>query len=386
LALLHTFPHEYGAELLDRTTLADLFEAEATGIGFTHVEVGVELCQQWGLDEDIVQAVSRHHLTVLAVDQTEPDDSQRLTHALMLAARCAEYLESVQDQRADDRSQLESSLDAQTIPSDLKSIDEFLKEIQLRVGEVAATLSLDIGEVASADNILISAKTALQEIAIKSQLDAVGAQQRAESTAQQLKDAETQKQQLQEHAYRDSLTGAYNRHYLDKVIDQQLELSAERDTSLGFLFMDIDKFKGLNDTYGHALGDTALKTFATIIRGSVRKSDVVIRYGGDEFLVLLVDVTDADITNIAGRICRKVREVELDTEGHVKFSTSIGGILFSPGKTTIASAADLIVEADRAMYEAKQGGGNQVQLYRRTNADATSLDSLDDHAPAGVTD
>jgi diguanylate cyclase (GGDEF)-like protein len=247
-----------------------------------------------------------------------------------------------------------------------REVRGFLDEVHRRVGEVAASLCVEIGTMPSLDEILASAKEALEEIAVQSQFDAVAARQQAEHAAERLRSVESQTEELRQHAYRDPLTGAYNRRFLSNVLEPQLERCVKRGISLGFLFLDIDKFKGLNDSRGHDTGDHALKMVSNVLRQSIRDSDLAIRYGGDEFLVALLDVKEAELSRIAKRICRRIRKSRLDVAHRVRISSSIGAVFFLPDAGKSFDTEYMMREADLAMYAAKQRGGDQVSCHRVT--------------------
>jgi two-component system cell cycle response regulator len=163
-----------------------------------------------------------------------------------------------------------------------------------------------------------------------------------------------------ELAVTDGLTGLYNRRYLDSHLAAMFDDSVRRGRHLSVLVLDIDKFKPINDTYGHDAGDEVLREFATRIRSQTRGIDVVARYGGEEVVVVIPD-TDLDIARI---VAERIREcVEDEAFGihqmtrNVRVTVSIGVASRLPGDT-VASA--VLKRADVALYRAKELGRNQV--------------------------
>ncbi len=158
-------------------------------------------------------------------------------------------------------------------------------------------------------------------------------------------------------ALTDSLTGLYNRRYFDVHLEKLLEKNASSRKSLGILMMDIDHFKSVNDTHGHAVGDEILKEFAKRIQDGLRGFDMVARMGGEEFVVLLPDVRRATAYIIAERLRKSFSEVPIkcatDT-GELIVTVSIGGTIVEKG--TRAEALTVMKEADDALYQAKAGG------------------------------
>ena len=159
-----------------------------------------------------------------------------------------------------------------------------------------------------------------------------------------------QDQKLKEELYKDPLTGAYNRRYYEEVVRKSIGPA-------GIALMDVDDFKICNDTYGHYAGDMALKTVANTIQSCIRKSDLLIRYGGDEFLLVLPGIPGDFLQTKLEQICTAAQMASVPGYSHFRISLSIGG--------TIQSLADpmenIVRRADRLMYQAK-GRKNAVMV------------------------
>ena len=158
-------------------------------------------------------------------------------------------------------------------------------------------------------------------------------------------------------AQMDSLTGINNRSAMDRSLQREVELSHRHDTSLSLLIIDIDHFKRVNDSYGHTAGDTVLKSMANCIKDTMRTSDMLFRYGGEEF-ALLLSGTDIDGARQVGeRIRNAVQNYPFVFDGkELDMSVSIG--VASLGRRD--SASRLFDRADAALYQAKKAGRNQV--------------------------
>lgn len=170
-----------------------------------------------------------------------------------------------------------------------------------------------------------------------------------------------------ERALRDPLTGAYNRAFLTEFLNKQLAAAARRGVGLGVLAVDLDHFKRLNDTHGHAAGDRALIAAVEAIQREVRSSDAVVRHGGEEMIVVLVDTDLAGAGEAAERIRAAIEAITIESErGAVPVRASLGVAAFPDHGHDQSS---LLAAADRALYRAKDLGRNRViSADRRDNA------------------
>ncbi|MGE8389890.1 MAG: diguanylate cyclase [Pseudomonas sp.] len=155
----------------------------------------------------------------------------------------------------------------------------------------------------------------------------------------------------------DSLTGLPNRRSFDLLAAQALQ-EAQRDCApLVALLIDLDHFKALNDTHGHLAGDEVLRQFANVLQGSLRQSDILCRWGGEEFIVLLRETEGRQALDVAEKIRRRTEQLTFSyDEQPLRLTTSIGLSGLQPGDTLHA----LLTRADRALYRAKQAGRNRV--------------------------
>jgi diguanylate cyclase (GGDEF)-like protein len=177
---------------------------------------------------------------------------------------------------------------------------------------------------------------------------------------------------LKDSAFRDGLTGLYNRKFLDEHTKKLIPQIKRKESNIGVLMLDMDHFKAVNDEYGHDIGDKVLKELARILEETVRESDLVIRYGGEEFIVLLVDVqTEEDALNVAHKIAQRVRENEISVYAgnKLKKTVSIGLSMFPKDSNVLDT---VIKNADIALYEAKSTGRDRV--VRFTEEQVSSVD------------
>ena len=169
-------------------------------------------------------------------------------------------------------------------------------------------------------------------------------------------------QQLYILSTTDSLTGAFNRRYFMDSAAREFSFHLRHQTPLSLLVMDIDYFKKINDTYGHGVGDDAIKAFVGVCLGVLRREDVLGRTGGEEFAVLLPQTGLDGAEAVAERLRQRVEAIELLLGGErVRFTVSIGAAEVRAEETSIEMT---LTRADRALYEAKAKGRNRVVLDR----------------------
>lgn len=173
-------------------------------------------------------------------------------------------------------------------------------------------------------------------------------------------------QQEQERylAYHDMLTGLPNRGHFIKLLEQEMLHAARAKEMFAVLFLDLDKFKPVNDTFGHDVGDRLLQAVAERLQSAIRKSDTVARFGGDEFAILLVGLLDMEVAiTIACKLVSTLAQPFVIGEHKIHIGVSIGIAMYpADGKTQ----EELTRKADQAMYAAKQQGGNSYRFYSNT--------------------
>ena len=164
---------------------------------------------------------------------------------------------------------------------------------------------------------------------------------------------------MEELAITDGLTGLYNHRYFQDSFQQELERAERQNQNLTLLIMDIDHFKGFNDSFGHPAGDFILKSLATLLKKNARKIDVLARYGGEEFAALLPGIDKKNARKTAERWRKNVQRSTFKSAGQsFAITLSLGFSTFpEDGKST----ADLIQKADRGLYDSKENGRNQVR-------------------------
>jgi diguanylate cyclase (GGDEF)-like protein len=161
-------------------------------------------------------------------------------------------------------------------------------------------------------------------------------------------------------AVTDPLTGAYNREFLMQRLPQEIEAAIDRDRSLSLAMIDVDHFKAVNDQYGHGVGDVVLAEVARRLRSAIRAGDLLVRYGGEEFLAVLPKADAGRAWEVGERMRQRVCERAFDVGDGLALllRVSVGIAQWRMGETM----ADLIERADIALYDAKERGRNRVEV------------------------
>ena len=182
-----------------------------------------------------------------------------------------------------------------------------------------------------------------------------------ESLKRELTQRRQAEEELARHAHHDSLTNLPNRRLFQSHLSQALELAHRHQRRLAVLFVDLDHFKTINDTWGHTVGDRLLQSVAKWLKSCLRASDVVARLGGDEFTILLPEISQSeDATTVAEKLLRALKE-PFRIEGRELFTSASIGISLYPDDGDTPEM--LLKNADRAMYCVKQEGRNNHRLF-----------------------
>lgn len=191
--------------------------------------------------------------------------------------------------------------------------------------------------------------------------DESGTPLRAVGLVNNITDLKLIEQDLQQQADYDVLTGLLNRRRGELLAEEKLALMHRQGCQLGVCLIDIDDFKQINDIYGHLAGDQALKRVAGFIRDFVRRSDLLFRWGGEEFVLICPDTDKEGMRELLSKLCRAIECMRLDGDMREHTVTISAGVSVYPDHS--ADLLNLIARADSALYTAKQQGKNRVVLH-----------------------
>jgi len=306
-----------------------LVEIERRELQIDHATIGAWLLHRWGLPERIVSAVLESHI--------EERSSNQLANAVALGSRIADIWVNTESIEA-----LESVTGAAAALFSMghEKLDELLNRTAAILPEMVSDLDMDIGDEFEINKLLDQSRSLLAEINVRMIREA---------------------RKMVAQAQRDSLTMLYNRSYLEQNLDNQFALSVNTGQPLTVIFIDVDHFKDINDTYGHVSGDIVLIGIAKTIQTAIRNYDTAVRYGGDEFIALLANASKDVALYVSERIRSMVAEqtYKIDESTEIHATVSVGHATQTP-ESGIQTASDLLEAADKKLYMAKSAGRNCV--------------------------
>jgi diguanylate cyclase (GGDEF)-like protein len=352
LALRELLGAEYEALLAEKgQDHLQLVSAENELLGDSHAEVGAWLLRHWGLPEIFSQLALASHgeLSDNGDDEAMPlYDCVALSGPLAEAWIAPRQSESNESRVAEIRDRL--GIEEQNFEKALGRVVEALPEL-LRIFEI---------EFATSDfeSLLDRARQSAFSTSLSYMM-----QTREKDEALLSLSAEVVR--LREDARRDGLTGVYNRQFFEDVLEDNFRRVAETGLQLSLCFCDLDDFKQVNDLFGHLEGDKVLRRTAEILSSELRRGDFVCRFGGDEFVVLLLDCSSENTREIANRIRFRIAgEFPGSSDNSaVRLTVSIGYAVQTRAEP-FRDIRAFINAADQASYEAKLGGKNCVVRHR----------------------
>jgi diguanylate cyclase (GGDEF)-like protein len=283
-----------------------------------------------------------------------------LPAALITATHVSEYLEEVSHNLSCSREHIERLL-IQVFALRPNDVFRVLADIDSRVGEMSATFGIDVGRPPALESILAEAQELLGQIALAGQLRLVNANPGIERLERiRLETAESL--HVREAAWKDSLTGAFNRGWLEPALSSVIDQAHQHQVPIGLLLIDLDNFRRLNQEAGPQFCDMLLQKVTAILRECVRLSDSVVRYGGDEFVITLKDVNSDMLTMVCDQIRSRLRSELSTTDPLRQITCSIGVAYYAPQNGIAVRADSLIREADKSVSAARRKGGDQAVM------------------------
>ncbi len=361
LAMLKTIPKEY-VRLLDQaqTELAPLRIVELREFGFNHVSIGAKLLENWKLPAVLVGAVNQQGASLSDLSRRAGAPDSQLVLSGAMAAAVGDYFCTSAKGKSLERMQKLWPLLGQSDPDSLRM---YLAECEEKTHQAAHLFDVDMTDLGNSTDMMVEANEQLLQMTLREHASNAQSQFQAAALVEEKSRLEEQNRILQSQAVHDSLTQLHNRKYFDESLHRECSRAQREAAPVSVIFADVDRFKSLNDTYGHAFGDFVLKEIAQRFKDAIRASDVLARYGGEEIVILVHQPTEKGVETLANRIRERVAATPF-VQGPLQVSVtcSLGAAIVIPGRKDRDVGRRLVEAADQAMYEAKHGGRNRAVI------------------------
>jgi len=334
---------------------AKLAQHELNQLGADHAAVGGWLLHSWNMPEQLVCAVTHSHDVEAADVATE---RRMYVRVVAMSGQLADVWLSGGDEVALKRMAVAAEKYLGIVPHRLAEMFEVIRE-QLPVA--AELFEMDLFEDDQLTDITDAAREILMIRNLHALSDAVDLQKKASML-------QSENVALRQETTLDGLTGVGNRRFFEESLSKEFESAHRHKWPLSLLFVDLDYFKEINDSHGHPAGDEILREIAKMITGTLRSEDIVARYGGDEFVVLLPGSDDEAACRVAARLVTEASSCGEGVKGAEILPTLSLGVVTMNGKNEFETPKELLAAADRALYHSKEAGRNRHTSYEQIKA------------------
>ncbi|MEZ5565108.1 MAG: GGDEF domain-containing protein [Gammaproteobacteria bacterium] len=324
---------------------------EQNCIGSDHPAIGAALLAIWNMPAKLVQAVKfSHDAGGIALDSND----KMFVRTVALSGELSDVWLGGDDAVALRRVGQQVQQQLGIAPSRLGEMFDLVRE-QLPVAE--ELFQMDLYDAVQLQDMTDAARETL----VVRNLHQINEAQDLQRRTNRLEEENTE---LKTENVRDALTNAHNRRYFEESLAREFETAAKHSWPLSIVFIDIDRFKQVNDGFGHQAGDAVLVAVAALLSETLRDTDIVARYGGDEFVLLLpgVDATQAD--SVGTRVCEGVRARKVETTSGSSIGITLSlGIATLDSQNPFDSPNALLAAADSALYHSKRNGRDRYTCY-----------------------
>jgi two-component system, cell cycle response regulator len=342
LVLNQVISAQYGEISGKANTHAELIKVEQESLSLTHAEVGAILAEQWKLPPILATSVGASHDPSKVADPV----LRKIAQVVQIAGQAADVF--VDTEPAEAIVQVRATCASAYKMTDA-DCDQLLQEIGVKTKEVIPLFEINIGGVTNYEAILKKANEALVELTLESQMQNTKLQRQNEA--------------LHHKATTDGLTGLSNRATFDENLKERFAAAKAGGRPLTLLMMDLDKFKSINDKFGHQAGDQVLSSVAKILKAAARSKDLTARYGGEEMAMILSETPRQVAAAVAETIRLAVAKQPIQCSGTaIAVTISIGVATLEPG-SAMTEPSHLLKAADLAVYAAKRAGRNCVKIF-----------------------
>lgn len=350
---------DFYAKLPQPATHADWIAHEIKELGHDHAMYTGMMLKAWNLPERISKPIEFSHSPHLLSGDT---DDGRFARCLALGSDLAEAV--LASERTTAVAALAGRADS-LISMDKEQFNEVVARILKLIPETEELYETSIIDAEDAENLLAEAR----ELLAVRNLHALQEISALQATTGVLL---TRTEEAEDASRRDDLTGVLNRPWLDRLLDREFTQAVVFGRDLSIAYVDIDRFKTVNEKLGAEVGDRVLRSCAKVLQACVRGSDLVARYSGEEFMVVLPGA-DRDIAKqVAQRMITALAETDHDPEAtHARITVSIGVVTYT-SKQRFPSALSFLEAADHALYAAKLTGRNRFECFEDLSATGRS--------------
>ena len=336
---------------VDQADHVNLSAAETDKLGADHAIIGGWILQRWGMPDYLVESVMHSHDT-----QAKCGDSKQQAFSSCIALS-GPLVDAVYAQEVPHDLQRIAELFETRIGLGSEDFQDMIQFLDVDFREAEELFETDLSDYSFSDALLDQAKEAL----IMKSVENMQQTQRLQETTEML---ETKAETLEEQGRRDGLTGVFNRAFLDDYVAKEFTTANERNWPLFVMFVDLDRFKQVNDTYGHQAGDQVLQRAARALIDGTREEDLVARYGGEEFIVV-VSGQGTETAKIMGeRLIGMFRNIAHSVSGGEEITVTASiGVAVMDEENSFLTIDEMIAAADKALYTAKESGRNQYLIY-----------------------
>lgn len=340
--------------------------AEERVLGTTHAAASVVLLGSWNAPEFLVEAVRHHHSSPDELEELADGTRSGLINAMIFSAAMCDYLGNCPKSELLDRL---NEIGRRCLQLSEEQVEKHIEAVLDRMSETAELFTIVPTDIEDLRERFVAGL----ESAAVSASQTFGMAQSAASLREENEELSDRLNAITVRASRDSLTGVFNRDYFEACLSQHI---GNGDSDLGLIFIDVDNFKEINDTHGHVAGDTLLKQLVGLMQSSIRSTDLLARFGGDEFVILVTGVNASTLQRIAERVQARVASEGFDLDGvSCGITISVGGAI-AYADSLPGSVDEFFESADTAMYEAKLSGKNRVHIGESQRPSSRMRDRL----------
>jgi diguanylate cyclase (GGDEF)-like protein len=348
-------PEEYlrviDEKIISSTTIA---EAEKGIFGFDHQEAGSEILRQWGIPENIYLPIACHHKI-----QDSPAGVRDTAEILMLSDIASSVYYG---NKSTEKVNMLKRLLKDRLHATEGEVNAFIDSIAEKTVDILTSFDIDAVDVKPYSKIVHDALEEAGELNMTRDQLVMGLREERKKTERLSRELRNSNEKLRMLANKDGLTGIYNHRFFQELLDRELERAERYSRNLSLVMLDIDNFRKINEDHGYPQGDIVLRAVAELFQQLIRKPDTVVRYGGEEFAIVLPEADIRGAIALAERLRQMVERLEIKVEGHVvKVTVSAGITMYEPQKN-IKSRARLIETAVTALHYSKMTGRNKLSV------------------------